>query len=153
LLETDGRVDSATESGLLEADLEAIGDLRETIQAEAGTDSDDTPALHRVLRALDRVSEVWKFMYGLLVCDPVEPAEIFLAFQKICSRDASCPTKLCELVLLVRQERGRGLGWPRRRQTPAAFFFLSGIAGLSSEHHRRSDVRTSARPRAPKSRT
>ena len=29
---------------------------------------------------------------------------LFLGFQNICSRDTSCPTKLCELILLRRDD-------------------------------------------------
>ena len=65
--------------------------------------SDDEPSISRVVYTLGRLVKIWEYLFAMLTMEPTVEG-LFLGFQNICSRDTSCPTKLCELILLRRDD-------------------------------------------------
>eukprot|EP01043_Picozoa_sp_COSAG02_P056940 COSAG02_NODE_6832_length_3339_cov_20.969753_2_plen_576_part_00 len=119
-------------SSILEQDLYAVQDFYDAVAAHGGADradlsddgggrdgeaglgtdargersdtsSDDEPSISRVVYALGRLVKIWEYMFAMLTMEPTVEG-LFLGFQNICSRDTSCPTKLCELILLRRDD-------------------------------------------------
>ena len=66
-------------------------------------DDDDGPSMSRVIFALNRTVQIWEYMHAMLTMEPLVDG-LFLGFQNICSRDSSCPTALCELILIRRHK-------------------------------------------------
>ena len=64
---------------------------------------DDEPSMSRVTYTLARLTKIWEYLFAMLTMEPTVEG-LFLGFQNICSRDTSCPTKLCELILLRRDD-------------------------------------------------
>ena len=113
-------------SSVLEQDLNAMQDFYAAVSAHqggGGADSsdetgsekdgdgdtsadgsdDDEPSISRVVYTLGRLTKIWEYMFAMLTMEPTVEG-LFLGFQNICSRDTSCPTKLCELILLRRDD-------------------------------------------------
>ena len=106
---------------ILEEDLGAMVDFHDAVVAHASThDSDDSdeysglftanddlvddePSMSRVTYTLARLTKIWEYLFAMLTMEPTVEG-LFLGFQNICSRDTSCPTKLCELILLRRDD-------------------------------------------------
>lgn len=127
LLGKDSRVKHAKQiaegdsSSVLEQDLFAMQDFYDAVAAHGGADlanssdddvgegesngtsSDDEPSISRVVYTLGRLAKIWEYMYAMLTMEPTVEG-LFLGFQNICSRDTSCPSKLCELILLRRDD-------------------------------------------------
>ena len=119
-------------SSILEQDLHAMQDFYDAVAAHGGADlddssddgggagsergvaadagerndassSDDEPSISRVVYTLGRLVKIWEYLFAMLTMEPTVEG-LFLGFQNICSRDTSCPTKLCELILLRRDD-------------------------------------------------
>lgn len=116
LLSKDGFVEKMKEpqlgddpaSCMLTQDFLVMQEFREAVKAhkDNSDDEDDMyeePSMTRVVCTLERITQIWDFLHQMLTIEPVVE-RLYLGFQNICSRDASCPTTLCELILVRRHK-------------------------------------------------